>query len=38
MFNEYQNTAEIYRKCGVYWLRNEMVNKYGIKYCLVQEK
>jgi hypothetical protein len=38
MFNEYQNAAEIYRKCGIYWLINEILNNYEIKYCLMQEK
>ena len=26
VFNEYQNAAEICRKCGLYWLINEIVN------------
>jgi hypothetical protein len=38
MFTEYQNAVEIYRNCVIYWLMNEIVNKYKIKYCLAQEK
>jgi len=37
MFTEYQNAVEMYRKCGIYWLLNEIVSTYEIKYCLALE-